>query len=233
MPTKNRIKQYVSDGIYHIYNRGVNKQSIFFEKADYAVFLSYIKDYLVPTNKEEIRQQLADLNLKNREKEKLIRKIGLKNYSSRISLLGYCLMPNHFHLLIHQKDERAIVEFMKSLCSRYTIFVNKKYSRVGPLFQGAYKGVLAITDEQLVHLSYYIHKQAIITPQGQTLWDLRSQRPSSLPNYLGQIKQEWVKPDRILSWFNKNSEKIGSYREFMSISSDSNSEFPIAELQID
>ena len=66
MPAKNRIKQYVYDGIYHIYNRGVNKQSIFFEKADYAVFLSYIKDYLVPTNKEEIRQQLADLNLKNR-----------------------------------------------------------------------------------------------------------------------------------------------------------------------
>lgn len=230
MPAKNRIKQYVPGGIYHIYNRGVNKQSIFFEKEDYAVFLSYIKDYLVPANKEEIRQQLVDRNLKNREKEKLIRKLSLRNYSDRISLLAFCLMPNHFHFLIHQKDERAIQEFMKSLTSRYTMYINKKYNRVGPLFQGAYKGVLVITDEQLLHLSYYIHSQAIMNPQGQTL---RSQRPSSLPNYLGQIKQEWVKPDRILSLFNKNSAGINSYGEFMFTSSNNKNTSPITELQID
>lgn len=77
------------------------------------------------------------------------------------------------------------------------MYFNKKYKRVGPLFQGVYKAVLVMTDEQLLHLSRYIHLQAI-NLQGQPL---RGQ-PSSYPNYLGKISQEWVRSDEILAFFN-------------------------------
>jgi len=216
MPSKNRVKQYVTDSIYHCYNRGVEKRIIFLEKVDYLVFLSYLKEYLSPIDKRGIQNQLSDLNIDYKKREKLVRQLEIKNYADRVSLLAYCLMPNHFHLLLYQTDGKAIQEFMQSLMTRFTMYINKKYNRVGPLFQGVYKGVLVISDEQLVHLSYYIHAQAILNSKGQTL---RVQKPSSLPNYLGQINQLGVKPERILSWFDQGSsgDMYSSYQEFMSL----------------
>ena len=66
----------------------------------------------------------------------------LKNYHDQIELLAYCLMPNHFHFLIRQTTDRGIAEFMQSLVLKYVMYFNKKYKRVGSLFQSRYKTVL-------------------------------------------------------------------------------------------
>lgn len=225
MPSKNRTKLYVENGYYHIYNRGVEKRLIFINKQDYGVFLSYLKTYLLPKNEVELRNKLSDSNTSYKEKDKILKLLRLNNFYGEITLLAYCLMPNHFHFFIKQKDSLSIDKFMQSLGTRYTMYFNRKYKRVGFLYQDVYKAVLIETDEQFIYLSKYIHKQAILhypskaslASQGRTLraWE----QPSSYPEYLGKRKTEWVHPEEVLAHFSKTNPKL-TYKAFVEESDD-------------
>lgn len=116
MPSKNVKKMYRENVHYHIYNRGNNKNLIFFDEFDYWAFRNILK-------------------------------ICLKKYEESIFLKTFTLMPNHYHLLLYQKKKRSIIYFMISLTTRYVMFINKKYSRVGRLFQGEYKARPIYSDE--------------------------------------------------------------------------------------
>ena len=213
MPARNSRKEYLENGFYHLYNRGVEKRIIFSDEQDYAVFLSYLKEYLLPKDEFELRKKLSDPTLSYKEKDKIIKLLSLNNFADEISLLAYCLMQNHFHFFIQQKNELSIDKFMQSLCTRYTMYFNRKYERVGHLYQGQYKAVIVSSDEQLLHLSRYIHHQALFS-QGNALrgWE----QPSSFPEYLGQRKTQWVKPEEVLNFFSKDkSNYLLSYEAFV------------------
>lgn len=210
MPAKNTVKQYLENGFYHIYNRGVEKRVIFQVDQDYKVFLSYLKEYLEPCNKDKLRKILGDLPYTKREK--IIKRFSINNFSKNIDLLAFCLMPNHFHLLIKQRSERAIEGFMRSLGTRYVMYFNKRYDRVGHLFQGIYKAALVDSDEQLVHLSRYIHKNPLLHKNKKP--SLALDLYSSLPAYLGNWQAKWLKPDEVLSLFS-NTSNNSSYKTFM------------------
>ena len=212
MPAKNRRKQYLENGYYHLYNRGVEKRLIFLDEQDYSVFLSYLKEYLLPKNEQELYKKLSDETTSSKEKDKILKLLRLNNFSTEIKLIAYCLMPNHFHFFIKQKNPNSIDKFMNSLCTRYTMYFNKKYKRVGSLYQGVYKAVLVDNEQQFLHLSRYIHKQALAS-QGQALRSYGEQ-PSSYPEYLGLRKTEWVHPEEILSYFSKVNPSL-SYEEFV------------------
>lgn len=126
--------------------------------------------------------------------------------------MTYALMPNHFHLLIQQKSANTINKFMNSLITRYSMYFNKKYRRVGPLFQGVYKAVIVEKDDQLLHLSRYIHYQALYNVSGQVL---QKSFPSSYLNYVGKIKQNWIKSEKILSYFHSLKDLTNSYKLFV------------------
>lgn len=79
-----------------------------------------------------------------------------------IEILAFCLMPNHFHLLLKQIKEGGITEFVSKVTNSYTKYFNTKYTRVGPLFQGEFKSVIVEDDEQLLHLSRYIHLNPLV-----------------------------------------------------------------------
>lgn len=211
MPARHKTKQYIENGYYHIYNRGVEKRLIFLDDQDYSVFLSYLKEYLLPKNVKELNDKLLDINLSYKERDKILRLLRLNNFADEITLLAYCLMPNHFHLFLKQKSPQSIDKFMQSLCTRYTMYFNKKYKRVGGLCQDTYKAVLVENEAQFLYLSKYIHKQALAS-QGVTLrgWG----QPSSYPEYLGKRKTEWVHPEEILSFFSKNNPNL-SYEAFV------------------
>ena len=202
MPAKNRIKQYTENGYYHIYNRGTEKRKIFLDKQDYNVFLSYLKEYLLPKNNNELLEKLSDPSLIGQEREKILKFLRFNNFSKEITLLAYCLMPNHFHFLIKQKDATSIDKFMNSLGTRYTMFFNKKYKRVGPLYQGVYKAVLVENHEQFLHLTRYIHVQAF------------PHQPSSYNNYIKKQDSEWVHPEEVLSYFSTTNPLL-SYEAFV------------------
>ena len=149
MPARNIVKEYLPDSYYHIYNRGVEKRIIFQDEADYKVFLSYLKLYLSPP--PELPKEISD------QYRAIAEKLQLNNYCNEIKLSAFCLIPNHFHLLIKQNPVNGINRFMQSLCTKYSMYFNKKHKRIGKLFQGHYKAVLVKTEEQLLHLSRYIH----------------------------------------------------------------------------
>lgn len=232
MPARNRTKQYIEDGYYHIYNRGVEKRLIFIDEQDYAVFLSYLKTYLIPKGEDDLLGRLSDPNISYIEKDNILKLFRLNNFYTEIILLAYCLMPNHFHFFIKQKSSMSMDKFMQSLGTRYTMYFNRKYKRVGSLYQDTYKAVSIETDEQLVYLSKYIHKQVILhqfpkgaDSKGRTLRAL--EQPSSYPEYLGKRKTEWVHPEEVLGHFSKTNPKL-TYKAFVEESDD----FSIIENQI-
>lgn len=218
MPAKNSIKQYSENSYYHIYNRGVEKRKIFKNSMDYSVFLSYIKEYLTPKNERLLRDELAKEDISSREKDNILRKLRMNNFADEITLVAYCLMPNHFHLLIKQKARDSIDKFMSSMATRYTMYFNKKYKRVGSLYQGVYKAVLVDTEEQLLHLTRYIHRNPLIlASKGLSLQEIG--QPSSYIDYLGLRKTEWVKPDEILRFFSNKNTGL-NYESFVAESDD-------------
>lgn len=213
MPSRNSLKTYAENSYYHIYNRGVEKRIIFQDEQDYSVFLSYLKDYLLPKDMAALQDQLINPQTTAKQKDKILKLIRLNNFSGEIQLLAHCLMPNHFHFLVKQKSALSIDVFMNSLCTRYTMYFNRKYRRVGALYQDVYKAVTVNTDEQLLHLSRYIHKQALGT-QGDALQSWEAAQPCSYPEYLGKRSTKWVKPEEILTFFSKTNPKL-SYEAFL------------------
>jgi len=208
MPQKNSRKEYGAGGYYHIFNRGVEKRNIFLDEQDYKVFLGYMKFYLeMPSLQGQALQAVSPSKI-------------LKNYHDQIELLAYCLMPNHFHFLIKQSTDRGIAEFMQSLVLKYVMYFNKKYKRVGSLFQSRYKTVLVENEDQFVYITKYIHRNPIdILPAGPGPAGLVGYEYSSYGNYLGLFRQGWVKTEEILSNFSKINRR-NTYQSFVEDSRD-------------
>jgi putative transposase len=204
MPARNSRKIYQAKGFYHLYNRGVEKRVIFQDDQDYAVFLNYLKQYLLPKPTSELQEKLANPSTHYKERDLIVKLLRLNNFSDSLELLAYSLMPNHFHLEVYQENPETIDIFMNSLCTRYTMYFNKKYNRVGHLTQGVYKAVAVTSESQLLELSRYIHKQAIIL----------NNQPSSYPEYIEQRKTEWIHPEIILNYFSKSRPNL-SYEYFV------------------
>ncbi len=185
MPAKNSVKQFVENGYYHLYNRGVEKRDIFLDEQDYAVFLSYLKKYLDPTGSDP--HPLA----------------------KEVDLLVFCLMPNHFHLLVKQSSLNGITKLVRAVCTNYVMYFNKKYDRIGTLFQGKYKAVLVDNDAYLLHLSRYIH----LNPGS----DPKTYNYSSYKYYLGRKNANWIKTTEVLAYF-KTAKRI-NLKDFFSYES--------------
>ncbi|MBI4064765.1 transposase [Candidatus Gottesmanbacteria bacterium] len=219
MPGRNVVKIYAADSVYHIYNRGVEKRKIFLEDQDYAVFLKILKDALSP--QPDLKKTVATTYLQGPTLQVWHRKP--KNFSTTIELLAFVLMSNHFHLLIKQSIDRSIKEFMQSITTRYSIYFNKKYKRVGPLFQSKYKAVLVNEEPYLLHLTRYIH----LNPSEYT--DNLIDAYSSYAYYLGKKHAQWVKPEFVLSFFGTGTipilSKVNSYQDFVEKFAQDSEEF--------
>src|SRR3990172_8443626 len=128
----------VTDQVYHIFNRGVAKLPIFTDRRDYNRFLETIYYYQFQGPKPQLSQlkRFKDFNF---EKNKKI-----------LEILCYCLMPNHYHLLLRQLAENGISVLVNRLSNSYTKYFNTRHNRVGPLLQGQFKAVRIESDEQLV-----------------------------------------------------------------------------------
>lgn len=119
---------------YHIYNRGNNKQNIFFEEENYHYFLRLIEKYLCPMSE----------------------------------LYAYCLLPNHYHLLLRIDDEcLKPSQAFSNLMNAYTKAINKRFHRTGSLFQKPFKRIRVDSENYLINLILYIHHN----PQNHNLVD--------------------------------------------------------------
>lgn len=178
---------------------------------DYDVFLSYLRTYLLPKDEQALRAVVSDSDISWKEKDKALKLLRLNNFYKEIELVAFCLMPNHFHLLLYQHNETSIDTFMNSLFTRYPMYFNRKHKRVGVLFQDEYKAVRVIREEQLLHLSRYIHKNPEKVLQGGPLKNFSY---SSYPEYIGLKQSPWLASHRVLEYFTKNNPH-GSYKSFV------------------
>lgn len=179
-----RKVSFASGEYYHLYNRGNSKQKIFHDKQDYARFI----DLLYVCNSEN-NFRIFDLN-KNKNFYDFERDTKI------VSVGAYCLMPNHFHLLITEKEDGGISRFMQKISTAYVMYYNKKYKRTGGLFEGKFKSEHTNTDRYLKYLFSYIHlnpvnlidkdwKERGIRNKKEALDYLRQYLHSSFLDYLG------------------------------------------------
>lgn len=131
---------------YHVYNRGTEKRKIFLSRYDYKRFIALL--YL-SNSTNSVRIEIG--------KKSLDELFHIDRDQTLVDIGAYCLMPNHFHILIHEKVENGLSHFMQKLTTAYTMYFNKKNERSGNLFQGVFKAEHANKDEYLKYLFAYIH----------------------------------------------------------------------------
>lgn len=148
-----RIIPIVNNEIYHIFNRGSDKRDVFLQTKDYGRFIKtfYYYQFTGPKPKFSTLDRKAFNDFNPDPNSKLI------------EIFSYCLMPNHFHFLVKQLKTNGISKFMSQVLNSYTKYFNIKRKRIGPLFQGAFKTTRVETDEQLMHLSRYIHLNPVVS----------------------------------------------------------------------
>ena len=148
-----REDPFVTGEYYHLYNRGVDKRIIFKLKNDYERFIMLL--YITNSNSEK---PLRLDNLINHSHKNFDDIMILDKEKSLVSIGAWCLMSNHFHLIVRQEIDGGITKFMKKLGTSYSMFFNIKYQRTGALFGGLFKSKLINSDDNYMRkLFAYIH----------------------------------------------------------------------------
>jgi putative transposase len=202
MPSRYAIKEFEADSMYHVYNRGVDKRIIFTDERDYSVFLSFLKFALL-SDEQLTEQNVINDGLLTEANRFNIRREGL--YGA-VELVSYCLMPNHFHLLLYQHDVDGITRLMRSVATGYVMYFNKRHKRVGGLFQDVYKASRINTQGYWDHISRYIHLNPIDIGE-----DYESYTYSSYRNYVGNAEADWLKPELVMHGFSS----VKEYEKFV------------------
>jgi putative transposase len=196
---------FANNYFYHAFNRGAGRQPTFKTKKDYKRAIITLDYYQY--EKPSLRLAKA-LILSKDEKERFFE--NLKKQPKQAEIISYCLMPNHFHLLLKQKIKNGIPRFLSNFSNSYTRYFNTKRNRVGSLFQGIFKAVRIETDEQLIHVSRYIHlnpaTSLIIREEELDVYPW-----SSFPEYLNPKIERICNQREILGFFPYRK----AYRKFV------------------
>lgn len=186
-----RTFTFAPSEFYHIYNRGTEKRDIFMSRSDQDRFLTLL--YLAN------QSDPADLKLQGRTLLEKVERTGIP----LVEIVAYCLMPNHFHLLIREIKDGGISKFMQKVTTGYTMYFNKWHERSGSLFQGKFKATHVADDRYLRYLISYIHlnpvkliepkwKETGIIDKTRAEKYLETYTPSSYLDYLGKKRAEGI-----------------------------------------
>jgi len=185
----------VNNEIYHVFNRSIEQKPIFTEKREWdraLLTLDYYRFSDVFTSLSQLLQ--LEIDKRNFFLSQLKQK-GRK----LVEIISYCLMPNHYHLLLKQIRDNGIKEFISNFSNSYTRYFNIKHNRIGPIFQGYFKSVRIEDTEQLIHVCRYIHINPVVSAFiGKN--ELAEYPYSSFVEYLGK-KNGFCDKEIILDYF--------------------------------
>lgn len=185
--------------IYHICTKSIAGFRIFRSKQDYSRMIEMIKfySYEKPPVKFSIYHTMNDRDVFSEK--------YLSKKENLIEIIAYSIMPTHLHIVLVQLKDRGISIYMKNLLDSYTRYFNIKNERKGPLWQGRFKSVLVEGDEQLLHLTRYIHlnptSDNLVEKAGDWLY-------SSYREYLGNTENKICNFPQYLDIEPKNYEKF-------------------------
>ena len=204
MPKRKEL--LVTGEIYHVYNRSVANQEIFMSKKELARVLALIDYY-------RFKQSLkfSKFNTLSGEKKKA-HLSEIKETAAVVEIYAYALMSDHYHLLIKQKQDKGIKDFVSNFQNGFAKYYNLKNENRGSLFINPFKAKRIVSEEVLIHVSRYIHLNPVTSylfPAGELSHNLRT----SYPDYLttDETKRSMVNPDLILGIFG-NQQK---YQRFL------------------
>lgn len=144
----------VTGNVYHVFNRSISKFVIFNDNLEFLRFLSAILYY----QREKPGAEFSKfINLSDSKMSLFGKDDFLKNKTKMIEIIAYCLMPTHFHLVLEQLVDGGISKFLNNVQNSYSRYFNIKHNRKGPLWESRFKDVLVDSDEQLLHLTRYLH----------------------------------------------------------------------------
>lgn len=194
MTAQGSVAVPVAESICHIYNKSPEGKNLFSDAQDYASFLGFLEEYLLPPKPENKTKEFT-IN------GKIYKGVSHmpKNYSGTISLLAYSLTPTQFDLIIKYSDKDTLQKFMRSLSTRYSIYFHKKYPDSHKVFKDTYISKDIKDDISILNLSQKLHQNTDV---------------SSLQEYLGSRITKWVDATYILDIFKNSSQ--GKYEDFVS-----------------
>lgn len=205
-----RTLKLVVDEYYHIYNRGIGKQPIFHDDKDRARFLFLILYFQSPKTFINIGRQIAYF-VKHRVFNISSNDVVEIQRHAFVEQIAFCLMPNHFHLIVKCSADNGISYYMQRVLNSYTKYYNERYKKSGHLFQGPYRAVHIENTEQLLHVSAYIHKNPIeikeINKWQEYEW-------SSYTDFIGTNRWSLLKQEIILDQFTTQE----AYKNFIATS---------------
>lgn len=193
-----RHTPFVIGETYHVYNRGAHKQSVFTNEADYRrfVLLLFLMNDSAPRVLRPLLAKYRGLSSARIFQEEIPSK-------TLVDILAYSLMPNHFHLVVRQKEEEGITKFFKKVLTGYSMYFNTKYDHSGVLFQGPFKSKYVGTESYFRYIFSYVHLNplSLIEPKWEVLGIkdknrardfMRSYKYSSYKDYMHDTRPESV-----------------------------------------
>jgi len=170
--------------IYHLLNHSVQSIPILEKKNDCKIFMEAMKYYLQPGPPTRFAKYRASR-----------KKFPISLEKKLVTIVNFCLMPNHFHFTLRQEEGNGVRRFIQKLSNSFAHYYNIKYKNRGPVFEGNFKAVHIETDEQLLHLSRYIHLNPVTA---YLVEDPDGYPYSSYRTYIGKEKSEIVDPSLVL-----------------------------------
>lgn len=204
-------RKYVlaTDETYHVFNRSVGHEEIFLDKRSITRFLNLVDYYRYPQTLRYSKYLLLPTDIQASYRDAYFLKKPL------IQIYSFALMPNHYHFLLKQTEEKGIHQFMRNIQNSFAKYFNLKNARHGALFQNSFKARRVVTDEELIHISRYIHLNPV-TGYIVDFKQLESYPWTSFAAYMGKIRYAFLDKKLIPGYFS-NAEK---YMQFLSDQSD-------------
>jgi len=192
-----RYPPLIDGQVYHVFNRGIAHKDTFLSLKDYGranLTLGYYQ-----SGRQSVKLSRY-LTISEEQKQRFLSELQSNNRTDLVDVYSYCLMPNHFHLLLRQNTDNGISRFIGNFQNSYTRYFNVRHDRDGSLFLDQFKAVHISTDEELVHVSRYIHLNPYTSFLVKTIEQLDQYPWSSLPTYLNG-KESFIKTEFIKSFF--------------------------------
>lgn len=191
--------------IYHVFNKSIAGFKIFNIKSEFSRMIATIHYY----QREKPSMKFSKfIKLAKFQKNKNDKSIPISDKEKLVEIIAYCLMPTHLHLILKQLKENGISSFMSNILNSYTRYFNTRHNRKGPLWEGRFKNVLVETDEQLFHLTRYVH----LNPVTAYLINKPEEWPAS--SYQEYILKD-IGKDRICKYDDILEIEPASYRKFV------------------
>lgn len=170
MPKRSTI--FANGEIYHLLNRSLDNSPILKNKSDLIRFIEAMKYYLS-----------IDPPVKYSVYRKMKTNFIIDYTKTLIDILAYCIMPNHFHLLVIQNIDNGVPKYIQKLVSSFSHYYNIRNNRCGTLFQGSFKAIRIYNEEQLLHVTRYIHLNPV------TAYIVKKPEDYSYSSYLSYISK--------------------------------------------